>query len=126
MTAMDEGTALVLVALITAILAPTWLSWWNSRKHRRALDEINDAVNHRHQKPDGSPRLYDAVLDLYGAMREMVTWKERWDNLPSDIASDEGLKNRFDRIDDALDQNTKDHKRIFRHLEIPDRQDKAS
>jgi hypothetical protein len=105
-----DSLAAVWVAVITAIVAPTWLGYWNSRKHRKTLDEISDAVNHRHRKAAGSPALYDAVLEL-------VEWRRRWDDLPVGMDDSAGLAERFTRIDTALRQNVVEHDQIIHMIE---------
>jgi hypothetical protein len=78
---VDGGTSAVTAALITAIIAPTWMTFLQSRRNHRTLRNVDEAVNQKHLKPEGSPRLYDAVLSLH-------EWRDMADA-------------RFDRLDDA-------------------------
>lgn len=119
---MDGGTATVIAAgiaatasTVSAVVAHGATRW--TRRNAKAIDEVNDAVNHRHRNGEGSPRLYDAMLTVMDDLREMRTWRDRWDNLPADIADSDGLVARFDAINRALERNDDDHARIVQMIE---------
>jgi hypothetical protein len=119
---VDTGSATVIAAGFAAISSTIGVII-STRNHRtakaagQAIDEVNDAVNHRHRTGEGSPRLYDAMLTVMDDLREMRTWRDRWDNLPADIADSGGLAARFDAINAALDRNDADHARIVQMIE---------
>lgn len=64
------------VSLLTAIL-----------QHRTKKDvaEINDAVNHRHEKRgDGALKLYDLVWENHQKADELIDWKRSYEGGPMD------------------------------------------
>lgn len=87
---MDGGTSAVTVAVITAVVAPTWLTWWQTRRAHRTLRGVDEAVNRTHTKPDGSPRLYDAVLEMAIAQSQMIA--------------------QLDNIERAFDEHLREHR----------------
>ncbi len=64
----------ILVSLFGA-LSTIFASYFAYAAHRQgkvsatAIDEINDAVNHRHEK--GTPRLYDMVLGNFNRIEKL-------------------------------------------------------
>jgi type II secretory pathway pseudopilin PulG len=62
---IDPGTATVVVAVIAAIVAPTWLQWLSSRKRDRELkgrlDTVDKAVNN---VKEGEPSLIMEVKTM--------------------------------------------------------------
>lgn len=71
--------------LLTTILSG--VAAWISNRMRAAVDEVNDAVNHRHKKAgEGAPKLYDAILHLHEKTDtvsektdELISWKRGYD-----------------------------------------------
>lgn len=114
---MDAGTSAVAVALITAMVAPTWMTWFQSRRNAKNLSEVNDAVNHRHQRGDGSPRMYDAVLGLAEDMRDVKEWQMQWMALPPELSDPVHVVARFERIDDSLASLTAGHMQVLAIVE---------
>ena len=81
MTAIDEGTAAVVVTIITILVAPTWFAWWNTKRSRLLAQDTNTvshatnkAVNH---VPDGEPTLVQEVKTMRGQIDEL-THAQRW------------------------------------------------
>lgn len=77
---------LIITALLSGIAA------WVSHKMSRSVEQVNDAVNHRHTKGGpGAPKLYDAILHLHektdrveGKADELIEWKRGYDGGPLD------------------------------------------
>lgn len=67
-----------LVGLGVVLLTQTvmFLMAW---MQRRKVDEINDAVNHRHERGDGALKLYDLVYENHKKTDELVEWNKRQD-----------------------------------------------
>ena len=67
--------------LLTAILSG--IAAWVSHRMHKSVEEVNDAVNHRHAKGGvGAPKLYDAMLHLHEKIdgldkkaEELMEWK---------------------------------------------------
>lgn len=82
-----------------------------------SLDEVNDAVNHRHEKrgPDAK-KLYDLAVENHERARkvesqvaELVEWKRGYSEGPLDtgqkvLAFCEETSRRFSKIDEKLDE----------------------
>ena len=43
---------------------------------RIAVDDINDAVNHRHKRGPQAEKLYDIALGMQHEMKELTEWKD--------------------------------------------------
>lgn len=81
---MNTAEAQVIVAVVAtggvviAALIPVWWQITRMRiEHRDTNDQVtqvNDAVNHRHNRGNDTPRMLDAVLEL-------LAWKRRWDGI---------------------------------------------
>jgi hypothetical protein len=69
-------------------------------KTSRHASAINDAVNHRHGE---EPRLLDHIRRIATDVAEIKVWKERWEGLPPDLATDGGLVTRLERLDHKID-----------------------
>lgn len=56
-----------------------------SKKLKKIMNEINDAVNHRHDKkgPD-APKLYDLIWENHEKADELIQWKRSYDGGPLD------------------------------------------
>ncbi len=67
---------------------------WHTRKVTKMSASIEDSVNHRHAKPEGTPRLYDAIIELHQHSHrmdektdELLEWKRTYDDGPLDTGS---------------------------------------
>ncbi len=87
---------------------------YHAKKAKDSGDQINDAVNHRHEKagPD-APKLYDAVIHLHERTDhidekadELIQWKRGYDGGPLDhgekvldfVESVQDLKSKVDYL----------------------------
>jgi hypothetical protein len=114
---MDVGTSAVVVAFITAVIAPTWGTLFIARRNAKNLLDVNDAVNHRHQRGDGSPRMYDAILGLVEDMRDMKAWQAQWASLPPELSDAAHVVRRFERIDESLASIVAGHMQVLAIVE---------
>ena len=85
--AMHE-TAGVIIAVITmggvvftsVVACLTALFQWRAKA---SLNEVNDAVNHRHEKHGASSlKLYDLVWENHQRSNELIEWKRTYDDGP--------------------------------------------
>lgn len=72
MIGFDEGAYGLAGIIVAALIAPTWLGWWNSRKTVRHAAQINRAVNH---VPDGEPTLIERVVHLEAEVDQHRRWE---------------------------------------------------
>lgn len=92
-------------AVVSAVLANA------ARRHAAAT---SDATNHQHDQPDGTPRLYDAVLEMRAFMQD---FHRRWGSLPPDIDTGERLAARLAALDDRAEANAVLLRDMARRLE---------
>jgi hypothetical protein len=100
---MTEHTAAVAVALLTFLTV-----LFNSfKQHKIARDtrDINDAVNHRHNKVDGNgnvpPKLYDLVIENHVNITDLQEWKNGYNgSAMSDASSVNSFCDRLAKIED--------------------------
>lgn len=71
------GLAAVLITQ-TAMFLMSYLS------HRK-IGEINDAVNHRHDKDGGGLKLYDLVVENHNKTKQIIEWNQKQDSQISAI-----------------------------------------
>jgi len=65
---------------------------WTAKKAKENSEQINDAVNHRHEKAGpNAPKLYDAIISLHEhgermdkKADELLEWKRTYDGGPLD------------------------------------------
>ena len=82
------------LAYLTGLAGTMFLSAiaaWVVKQMRGSIDDINDAVNHRHRRGQDAPKLYDAVLHLHERVNvvndkaeELVEWKRGYEGGPLD------------------------------------------
>lgn len=80
------------------------------RKTEKVLDEINDAVNHRHQRTDANgdtpPKLYDVVLENRERIKELSEWREGYKGSAFGDSGDiNDYLTRTDKRFDRLEEN---------------------
>lgn len=85
----DHWLALAYAGGIAATALLSAIAAWITKKVRDSIEDINDAVNHRHKRGADSPKLYDAVLHLHervdcvdGKCDQMILWKHQYDAGP--------------------------------------------
>lgn len=94
----------IILALISAsgVILTGFFSYM-AQKHARSgakhSAEVNDAVNHR--KP-GQDRLFDMVATTHDTVKDLVSWKEQWDALPSKMQEPQGILSQFNVIEDRI------------------------
>jgi hypothetical protein len=77
------AVTLVLGVMTTAILSllTAYFQW----KAKKDISEVNDAVNHRHDKAgEGALKLYDLVWENHKRSNELIEWKRGYDEGPLD------------------------------------------
>lgn len=64
---------------------------YQAKKAKDSGAAIEDSVNHRHLQPQGTPRLYDAIIELHQHSHrmdektdELLEWKRTYDGGPLD------------------------------------------
>ena len=98
------------IAIVTAVSA---YSAYQSSQAKSVGEQINDAVNNRHEKAGpNAPKLYDAVIHLHERTDhidkkadELLEWKRTYDegplsNGPKVIAFVESVHELKDQVDD--------------------------
>lgn len=96
-----EADASVWAAAIAGVAST--ISAFFAFKANKNAKESNDAVNHRHLQ--GTPRLYDIVLELQG-------WMQQWRDLPLHLNNGHKLGEKIDDLQvqiSILDRRVKDH-----------------
>jgi hypothetical protein len=71
-------TFTVLLGVVTtAILSllTAYFQW----KAKKDISQVNDAVNHRHEKGHGALKLYDLVWENHTRSNELIEWKRGYD-----------------------------------------------
>jgi hypothetical protein len=108
---IDGNVVVALVTLggvvLTSVLA--FIVAWMQVRTRRNIDEINDAVNHRHLKAangsDVPPKLFDLVWESHKDSKELIEWKRGYDGGPLDNGTKvEEFVDRMDNLADKVDQ----------------------
>ena len=96
----------VIVSLIGLIgVITTSIFGYLTHKHAR---EINDAVNHRHEKRgEGAPKMYDLVWENHQKADELLDWKRSYEGGPLDHGAKvkdfvDGVHERLEKIEDKL------------------------
>lgn len=81
-----------------------------SHRSHRSVKEINDAVNHRHEKkgPD-APKLYDLIWENHEKSNELIEWKRGYDDGPLGTGGQvdrfvEKTNRRLDRLEQQSDE----------------------
>jgi hypothetical protein len=73
--------------IMAGIITTTFLSLitayfqWKAKKD---ISQVNDAVNHRHEKGHGALKLYDLVWENHIRSNELIEWKRSYDKGPLD------------------------------------------
>jgi hypothetical protein len=70
--AISDGAWALVGVVISALVAPTWLSYLKLRKTGRSVDQINHAVNH---VADGEPPLIERVRRLEQENKSHREWE---------------------------------------------------
>ena len=100
----DSPIVVIILALISAsgVILTGFFSYM-AQKHARSgakhSAEVNDAVNHR--KP-GQDRLFDMVASTRDTVKDLVSWKEQWDSMPSKMQEPQGILSQFNVIEDRI------------------------
>ena len=74
----------VIVACISALasIVGGWFAFSAARAAKKTnitADEVNDAVNHRHQRGEGALKLYDLVWENHQKTDELIGWKRGYE-----------------------------------------------
>ena len=123
LTTFENHLSEVIIAALAflGVFISQWVIFCVSiRKYRhtdKQVAEINDAVNHRHNKvnPDGTMpnKLFDLVWESHNDCKELIEWKRGYDNGPLDnghkvvtfVAQVDKLQQCIDGIGKRLDEN---------------------
>ena len=74
---------IVLIVMGVVALIGMAVSAWVAVTSRRVLNEVNDAVNHRHEKRGGAaPKMYDLLWETHEKSNELIEWKRTYDEGP--------------------------------------------
>jgi len=68
---MDWSSIVISIVSLIGICITAWLGYLG-QKHAK---QVNDAVNHRHKRGTGSPKLYDLALENSKRISGLVDWK---------------------------------------------------
>lgn len=86
------GTVVVSVLGFLGIFITQWtmfcIAHMKQNKVQRNVEEINDAVNHRHKRGDDCnvpPKLYDLAWENHQKIDGLVNWKVKTDDRLSNI-----------------------------------------
>ena len=103
------GLAYAFGLTITAVLSG--VSAYLVKQSHKSIEDVNDAVNHRHTRGENAPKLYDAVLHLHertdkldGKCDELIEWKRSYDKSPW---------NSGDKVLDYIEDNNKKINAVF-------------
>jgi len=126
---MNDSTHIIVSMIgFLGIVVTAFLSYLTHRHTR----EINDAVNHRHERGPDALKLYDLALDNHATTRvleqqnkalakqgnELIEWKRSYENGPLDTGSKVGefvelvedhmteTKERLDRLEGGTTSGT--------------------
>lgn len=81
--ALITGLCSLFGVIVTAILS--YINNIRSKNSKKIIDEINDAVNRRHEKRGPSaPKLYDLIWENHQKADELIQWKRGYDGGPLD------------------------------------------
>jgi hypothetical protein len=94
--------------IITAVFS--YANSITAKDSRRIIEEINDAVNHRHDKkgPD-APKLYDLIWENHKKSDELIQWKRSYDDGPMEDGTKATVffietQNRLDKIESTIEK----------------------
>jgi hypothetical protein len=101
------------VVFTSVVACLTALFQW---KAKQSLSEVNDAVNHRHEKHGASSlKLYDLVWENHERTNELIEWKRSYDDGPLDDGNKvndfvgtidkfrEEASEHFNKLDDKIE-----------------------
>lgn len=79
---MNDSTHIIVSMIGFLGIVVTAMFGYLNHRHAR---EINDAVNHRHDKVGpGAPKLYDLMWENHQKADELIQWKRSYDGGPLD------------------------------------------
>jgi hypothetical protein len=95
---------LIMTAILSGVAA------WISHRMSRAVEEVNDAVNHRHVKAGpGAPKLYDALIhlhekvdDLSSKAFELSEWKKGYESKSNPFRDADSIKDYTSAISKSI------------------------
>ena len=98
------------VGVAIGVIITGTISYLNRRAAYRigsATEQINDAVNHRHEKDAEGLKLYDMTFELFRQVRQLSEWKkdvEKRDKAQASVLADQSLslshiKDHLEKID---------------------------
>ena len=99
----------VVIVLATFSMIGTAVSAFVTLKSRKVLYDVNDAVNHRHEKKGvGALKMYDLLWETHARSNELIEWKRSYDDGPLDNGSKvhdfmAGLESRLQKIEDKIE-----------------------
>jgi hypothetical protein len=101
---MSNELAVATIGLISAVVLAVigLLTKQHAKAAQKAAEDSSDAVNHRHL--NGTPRLYDIVLDVSQKVDYLMRWREEWQSLPSNIADGDGLSHKLEKLEAGQDR----------------------
>ena len=114
LAAIENHLSEVIIAALAfmGVLISQWVifcvSMRNEKRNSRVVEEINDAVNHRHLRADSSGnvpmKLYDLIWETHKKGDELIEWKRSYDHGPLD----NGVKvhefvQRVDKMHDTVE-----------------------
>lgn len=115
---MDSDVVLVAIitligVIITAIFG--YMTTVITTRTSKEVAEINDAVNHRHEKEGPPLKLYDVVMQNHFMAKELIEWKNTYKTSPiadGEKASDyfEEIEERVQTLEHESDHNLPKHK----------------
>lgn len=75
--------AITLLGVILTSVVGVITAYFQS-KMKKEVSQVNDAVNHRHEKGEGALKLYDLVWENHKRASELIEWKRTYDKGPLD------------------------------------------
>ena len=103
------------------VLISQWVifcvSMRNEKRNSRVVEEINDAVNHRHLRADSSGnvplKMYDLIWETHQRGDELIEWKRSYDHGPLDngqkvhefVQKVDKMQQSIDGISERLEEN---------------------
>ena len=79
LVAVGYAVGIALAAALSGVGA------WFTRRAMKSIEDVNDAVNHRHvKKGEGALKLYDLVWENHCKATELIEWKRGYDGGPLD------------------------------------------
>lgn len=120
MRAVSDPTVAIQAVTAVAAFGSAALAYL-SKKHAKRGEAIGrvieDAVNHRHRRPDPltgevAPRLFDIAVENRQALKDLAAWRESY----TDEGEGGGLLDTGEKVRRFVENNQSDHEQLMGQL----------